>query len=56
MVLTTMNHSFAEFLTRLQARDDAAANEPFKRFAHQPRAPESAAGRTFDRSAVSSSG
>jgi RNA polymerase sigma-70 factor (ECF subfamily) len=30
-----MSHSFAEFLARLQSRDDAAAGELFQRFAHQ---------------------
>src|SRR5215831_5865735 len=30
-----MKDSFAEFLTRLRARDDAAANELFQRFANQ---------------------
>jgi RNA polymerase sigma-70 factor (ECF subfamily) len=35
MVVATMKDSFAEFVTRLQARDDDAANELFKRFAHR---------------------
>jgi RNA polymerase sigma-70 factor (ECF subfamily) len=30
-----MSNSFADFLARLQARDDAAANELFQRFARQ---------------------
>jgi RNA polymerase sigma-70 factor (ECF subfamily) len=30
-----MSDSFAEFLTRLQSRDDDAAHELFRRFAHQ---------------------
>ena len=30
-----MSNSFAEFLTRLQTQDDAAAHELFRRFAHQ---------------------
>lgn len=33
--MTAMKDSFAEFLTRLQARDNEAANELFQRFAHQ---------------------
>lgn len=35
MVATAMKDSFAEFLSRLRARDDAAANELFQRFARQ---------------------
>src|SRR5262249_32837576 len=35
MITTAMSDSFAEFLTRLQARDSAAAEELFQRFAHQ---------------------
>src|SRR5947207_13003656 len=30
-----MSNSFAEFLTRLQSRDDAGSRELFQRFAHQ---------------------
>ena len=33
--MTAMRDSFADFLTRLQAGDDAAARELFQRFAHQ---------------------
>jgi RNA polymerase sigma-70 factor (ECF subfamily) len=33
--MTTMRDSFADFLTRLRARDDAAARELFERFARQ---------------------
>lgn len=33
--MTAMRDSFADFLTRLEAGDDAAARELFRRFAHQ---------------------